>query len=260
MKDIIKLIAQHLNEREIPFMIVGAWARDFAALHYGFPQTLGTVDVDIGIIVKSWEGFYKIKQELCEKLNFSQSIDSLHRIQLGNIKVDLLPFGEIGNPDFLIKWKEKFKTEMSIIGWDESFENAFEFDLDGLGIKVVSPDLLIFLKLISWHEGGIERERDAQDILFILENSIFIHKDAGALLVMDDYSNIGIDYNYDEKRFARFLMAQFLKSALRPHSLKKLKEILDGPNNIEKIAKNSARQNQEDAIEAILDFKKGINF
>ena len=65
--EIYTLVHQISQELGIPYLVVGAMARDLVLVH-GFDAKIerGTKDVDFGINVPSWEHFHALKERLLE--------------------------------------------------------------------------------------------------------------------------------------------------------------------------------------------------
>jgi predicted nucleotidyltransferase len=65
--ELYQIISRHTDELSIPYLVVGATARDII-LHHGFGAAIerGTRDVDFGIQVQNWEQFEQLKAALLE--------------------------------------------------------------------------------------------------------------------------------------------------------------------------------------------------
>jgi len=62
-------VAEELN---IPFFVVGAFARDLIFEHiHRIPAPRTTLDIDIGVEVASWEEFEKLTSELLNRRHFT---------------------------------------------------------------------------------------------------------------------------------------------------------------------------------------------
>ena len=69
---------------------------------------------------------------------------------------------------------------MSVTGFRECFQHAVQVkisDKPKLTINVVNLVGLAILKLISWDENSVRRQKDASDLIFIIKNYL----DAGNL-------------------------------------------------------------------------------
>jgi len=166
---VLKKVADSLN---IPFFVVGAFARDLILEYsYDIKSPRGTLDIDLGVEVAAWEHFEAFKDSLITKEKFSET-DKKHRLQLGNVFVDIIPFGRIADVNKKISWPPEHEIIMGIIGFKEAYECSITVRLSidpEIDIKVSSLPGLAIMKIVSWKEKYPERSRDAQDLLFIMQ-------------------------------------------------------------------------------------------
>jgi len=66
--EVLRTVNVVLAELEIPYVIIGATARDLV-LHFGHGAKIqqATTDVDFAIQVPDWEMFNQLKDRLCEE-------------------------------------------------------------------------------------------------------------------------------------------------------------------------------------------------
>jgi len=84
--------------------------------------------------------------------------------------VDLLPFGKIGESGY-IHFKDKFDTQLSILGFNEVFNSKIVADFgDDLQIKLATLPGLCILKLLAWNDKPEIRSYDIEDIYSIIIN------------------------------------------------------------------------------------------
>jgi len=174
----IKKEADILN---IPFFVVGAFARDIILKHcYGINPRRMTGDIDLGIKVNDWAQFNKLTDSLISTGKFSRTKEP-QRFLFQSIPIDIVPFGEISGEKVRIYWPPEYEIFISIIGFKEAFENSIIVRLNSdpkLDIKVSTLPSLAIMKLISWNEKYPERPKDADDLF----------------LIMNEYENAG---NFD---------------------------------------------------------------
>lgn len=168
----IKEVAEELN---IPFFVVGAFARDLIFEHiHRIPAPRTTLDIDIGVELASWEEFELLTSELLNRGHFtSRSLPHRFENESLGIIVDIVPYGEISGEAKQISWPPDHATIMSMVGFEEAYRSALKVIIDSeppLEILVPSIPALALLKIISWDDAYPRRQRDAQDLLFILEN------------------------------------------------------------------------------------------
>ena len=169
-------VAKELN---INFFVVGAFARDVVFEHiHQISAPRMTEDIDIGIEVASWEEYTRLTDTLIERGLFTAT-NFPHRFSASSFStlIDIVPYGGISDENKRISWPPNHDRIMSILGFEEAYRSALNVRLSNelpMDILVPSVAALALLKIISWDDAYPERERDALDLLFILEkyNSI----------------------------------------------------------------------------------------
>jgi len=178
--EVLSTISDIAASFEIPFFIVGASARDYILDHvYNRPAVRMTMDVDIGVKVESWEQYQKIVNALLETGKFSQE-NRNHRFLYGDVKVDIVPFGSLADQQKNIHWPPDQTTIMSVLGFQEAYEHSITIRLRTdplLEIRIPTLAGLALIKLISWSDGYPIRQRDAEDLAFIMDH----YEEAGNL-------------------------------------------------------------------------------
>ncbi len=173
--EIIELLISVCAASDIEALLVGAVARDLHFLHvHGIPTGRATVDVDFAILVHSWDAFNEVIRELTRDGTYTRDKKLGHRVHAPFFFFfDLLPFGEIEEPEGKISWPPDFDHVMSTTGFKDAFDSAQVCRLKAdppFEIRVVSIPGMAVLKLIAWADGYPERSKDAIDFRFILEN------------------------------------------------------------------------------------------
>jgi predicted nucleotidyltransferase len=164
----IKIEADILN---IPFFVVGAFARDIILKHYGIAPRRMTGDIDLGIKIADWTQFDKLIDSLITTGKFFRTKEP-QRYIFDSTLIDIVPFGAIADENLKIGWPPEHKIFMSIVGFKEAFENSIILRLNSdpeLDIKVPTLPGLAIMKLISWKEKYPERPKDADDLLLIMQ-------------------------------------------------------------------------------------------
>lgn len=179
--DALLAIKKEADILNIPFFVVGAFARDIILKHcYGITPRRMTEDIDLGINVNDWAQFNKLTDSLISTSKFSRTKEP-QRFLFQSIPIDIVPFGEISSEKIKIDWPPEHEIFMSIIGFKEALENSIIVRLNSdpkLDIKVPTLPSLAIMKLISWNEKYPERPKDADDLF----------------LIMNEYENAG---NFD---------------------------------------------------------------
>lgn len=142
----------------VPLLIVGATARDIILVHsYNAAIERGTKDVDFGIEVQSWEHYEELRAALIEA-GFTPHSKKAHQLDTTDSdclpwEIDLIPFGGVSDADGQIAWPPTQDFVMSVLGFDEAYQNAWNVTLmksPELSVKVASPAGILLLKLIAW--------------------------------------------------------------------------------------------------------------
>lgn len=172
---VLRGIEEVAEELDIHFFVVGAFARDVIFEHiHRIPAPRVTEDIDIGVEVASWEEFQHLIGTLIER-GLLTTTKSPHRFIAGSfaVVVDIVPYGRISGETKRISWPPDYEMIMSMLGFEEAYQSALRVRLSSeppLEILVPSVPALALLKIISWADAYPRRERDAHDLLFILEN------------------------------------------------------------------------------------------
>lgn len=172
---VLRNIKEVAEELEIPFFVVGAFARDVIFEHiHRIPAPRVTEDIDLGVEVANWEEFQRLTGTLIER-EFLTATKSPHRFIAKTYAaiVDIVPYGGITGETKRISWPPDHDMIMSMLGFEEAYQSALKVRLSSepvLEILVPSVAALALLKIISWADAYPRREHDAQDLLFILEN------------------------------------------------------------------------------------------
>lgn len=154
--------------------VIGATARDLI-LSYGYNIKVrrATNDVDIGVTVRSWSQYEQLRKVLIGSGKFTETRIEQRLIWNAENKItlDIVPFGEIESPEGFVAFPPDGAFVMTTHGFSEAAEDTIEVQLaDDLTVKVASLAGLGLLKLVSWSDRPSERERDVQDVWFIIIN------------------------------------------------------------------------------------------
>jgi len=221
----IKGVAEALN---IPFFVIGAFAREviFEYIHQ-IPSPRITEDIDIGVEVASWEEFQLLKTTLLEQEILTET-KTHHRFVANesSIIVDILPYGGITDETKKISWPPDHDMVMSMMGFEEAYRSALKVRLSNepvLEIPLPSVPALAILKIISWADAYPTRERDAQDLLFILENYDATGVEAQ---LYDAYVPLLTEEGYDTRLASVRLLGRDIAHLCGPDTVKTLTTIL----------------------------------
>lgn len=222
--ELYQTISRHTDKLVIPYLVVGATARDII-LHHGFGAAIerGTRDVDFGIQVQNWEQFEQLKAALLESgftPNKAKSHQLITTVSNGDEwEIDIIPFGEIANDESIIAWPPQHDIEMSVTGFKEAFNHALNVTISDdptLKIKVASPAGMLLLKLISWLERQPDiRRKDAMDIYYLAKHYSKIPEIADSLYD-DNYMEA---QGYDEHKASTMKLVDDARSIASPEAI-----------------------------------------
>ncbi|HPX51646.1 MAG TPA: nucleotidyl transferase AbiEii/AbiGii toxin family protein, partial [Deltaproteobacteria bacterium] len=153
--------------------IVGAMARDIVLeLCYQLPARRSTRDLDIGVEVAGWEEYQRLSMALVSSGKFVSG-RAPHILKYGELRVDIVPFGEISADQRSITWPPDHTVVMNILGFKEAYDHSLEIQVHDnpiLVVKVPTVPGMALMKIISWHDMYPERQKDAEDLLFIMDH------------------------------------------------------------------------------------------
>lgn len=127
IRQIIQTIDGVLRSGDIPYMLVGATARDLLLHHvYGFGVRRATNDLDFALMVESWERFEQAKRLLLKVPGFQEN-RQVHRLSYTppganfETRIDIIPFGKLETEDGTIQWPPEGDTVMNVAAFADIF-------------------------------------------------------------------------------------------------------------------------------------------
>lgn len=170
---LIAAVAEAAGDLHINWMVTGATGRVLLLeTVYGLARGRATEDVDLGVMVASWEQFRALVERICRDAAFQPDAKQRQRLRYRDEGIlDLVPFGEIESRDRTIRWPPENDFSMSVIGFREAYAKSVEVDVDGVAVRVVDPAGLMLLKLVAWTERHRTQPRkDAADLAYLLRH------------------------------------------------------------------------------------------
>lgn len=172
-QNVLSIVARVARERDVPFMLFGAFARELHFYHqHGIVCDRRTRDVDFSIQVADWAAYNAFRKALGAhgfRTENPEHPEKLIHAETGQ-EIDLLPFGEIAVENDEIVWPSD-NSPWSVLGFEEAFEHTWTFEMEGQSIRVVSIPMLVALKIVAVMDREIVRhKKDGTDISFILEH------------------------------------------------------------------------------------------
>ena len=212
---------------------------------FGLDARRATNDVDFAIALESWERFNALKAALVASDEFTPSADKIHLLlykpaEYGNaFPLDLIPFGGVEQEAHRIAWPPDMNVVMSVIGYAEALASAIDVDAgNGLIIKVVSIPALAALKLLAWDDRGLEDNKDAQDLLFLLQH---YHEAGNGDRMYEEAYGLLEAAGFDLPPAAAGLPGHDTKSILHDDSLHTLLAILADPRKRDRLVVHMTR-------------------
>jgi predicted nucleotidyltransferase len=213
----LKTIIDTFNYR---MLLIGAGAR---RLIFDIPFDLNaraTRDWDITISIKNWTEYEALRDRIIGSQLFKITAVQHRFIHVKTeIEVDIIPFGEIGEPYQQIEWKDG--NLMNIMGFVEAFENSSVRLIDGREFSVVDIPSLIILKFFAWNDN--QKAKHWQDIDFILTN---YDSESIDNRIYEELSNELADSIIRYQDAGVYLIGKDIQKRLKAETLAKLKEIL----------------------------------
>ena len=155
----------------VNFYLIGAQAKDLHLLRQGLKPSRSTQDIDFAVMVDSMQEYDKLKSLLVDSGFLETKEPYRLNWKEGRTLIDLLPFGQI-EEDHTVNFNKRH-IELSVLGFKEVNKEVENFRFDeNFPISIPMPPLhgLFLLKLLSWNEQKLAREKDLQDINQILES------------------------------------------------------------------------------------------
>lgn len=176
--DALSYLKQASDSFSVPFIIIGAFARDLIFEHCYHIRSPGrTLDIDLGVLVTDWDRFTTFTDSLLASGKFEKE-KVKQRFRYKDVKLDILPFGPVADDHSVIEWPPDQKIALSVAGFDEVYRSSRQIILSKeaeIIVRIPSPAGLALLKIFSWKDGFPDRKKHAEDLFFIMRN----YADAG---------------------------------------------------------------------------------
>lgn len=250
--EILQTITKVAESLNTPFFVVGATVRDIILQYgYGIPTKRATQDIDFGVQVSDWEHYRHLREGLISTGKFTSDNKKAQRLlHEGSFPVDIIPFGAIANHDNSISWPPDNEVEMSTLGFEESYHNAFTVRVRSapiLDVQFASLPGLALMKIISWHDRYPERNRDAKDLVLLMRNYL----DAGnEERLFNEEVDLLEKVDSDYLRASARLLGRDIAAILKPKTAKTILKILN---------RETGKQDRYRLIEDMRDIPRGYS-
>ena len=213
---------------EIRWLLAGAGGRILLLENaYGLPVGRATLDLDFGVMVKSWIEFKKLKDLICSDGRFIEDAHQSQRLRYDSKgTIDLVPFGPIAKPDNKILWPPEEEVEFNVLGFEEASDTAISLLInESLEVPVATPQAMLLLKFIAWQERhNIHPGRDVEDIAYILTNGAKI---VGEEKLFEVYFWAMERAEYDTELASAMVLGSLVKEVATARSKEYLSAILE---------------------------------
>lgn len=155
----------------MPVCLIGARARSIWLENiYGLRERRSTSDSDFVVHVGSWSAFERLADQLVEAQEWRKDRQSTQRFYTpAGQMVDLVPCGDIAE-NGTVAWPPDGAQRMDVRGLELAIEYGIALEIaEGRAVAVAPLPVLSLLKVIAWYDRPSGRERDAQDLLILLD-------------------------------------------------------------------------------------------
>lgn len=156
----------------VPFFVVGATVRDMILTYgYGIRTIRATQDIDFGVRVTDWDQYERLKQSLIATGKFTTTKDPYKLKYRGSIRIDIIPFGTVADPDSSVAWPPEGEIVLNTLAFEESHRHSLTIRLRSnpvLEIQFATLAGLAAMKIIAWSDNPSIRRRDAQDLFLLM--------------------------------------------------------------------------------------------
>jgi predicted nucleotidyltransferase len=169
---LLEAVAKAADALGIRWLLTGAGGRILLLERLrGLPPGKATEDLDFGVMVRSWEEYRDLRNQICRDLRFREDPKAAQRLLFGDsAMLDLVPFGPIGVPDDAVRWPSDEGVVMNVLGFQEASDTALPITVNGrLAVPIATPQAMLLLKFIAWEDRHARLPgKDASDIAYIL--------------------------------------------------------------------------------------------
>lgn len=169
----LEVLQKIFNDIGEDLYVVGATARDIMLkLLAESPAKRKTLDLDVAIVLGDWNQYADLSSRLCAN-NFKKLMAKQKFVYKGpdnsnDYEVDVVPFGRLAQNES-INWPPDGTPEMSVRCYDDVMSHALEVDIEGIAVKIAPLAGQFLIKLDTWIDRNDRENKDAADMLLILE-------------------------------------------------------------------------------------------
>lgn len=250
LKPILQELTEYFKDHGISFFVIGATARDIIMELHNETSGRLTHDLDIAITINDWWQYKTIEEGITKLPNFTKDPNQIQRFKyLEKFDLDIVPFGNIMKENDKIFWPPDEEFAMSVLGFPAVKDAVLKVNVDeDIEIQIASLAGMFILKIVAWKGRNIETNKDADDMAFILQNYLEIHRDESLEYFEKIYTE-----DHTILKGGATLLGIHLNDILEnhPEAKQSIKEILSA--EIEK-------QDQSKLINQILETHKALGY
>jgi len=260
----IQTITQRLR---YSYLLIGASARDVLMSHvFGIESRRATHDVDFAVALPDWDNFHLLKNSLLETGDFAPAKSRVHLMyyrpgEHGKaFPLDLIPFGGLEEEAHQIAWPPDMSVMMNVTGYAEALASALKVDVgNGLVVPVVSIPALAVLKLLAWNDRGLQDNKDAEDLFFLLQH---YHEAGNHDRLYDDAYTLLENCEFDLETAGAALLGYDAGMSLNEDSRKYILTVLTDARKRDRIIVHMTRPigaSAETAAALLSEFERGLH-
>lgn len=232
---------------------------------FGINARRATHDVDFAIAIEDWDRFDALKAALIASGDFAADTNRVHLLHYRPVEhghafpLDLIPFGGVEREAHRIAWPPDMNVVMDVTAYAEALLAAVDVDAgNGLVVRVVSIPSLAALKLIAWNDRGLQDNKDAQDLFFLLQH---YHEAGNEDRMYDDAYGLLEACGFDLTLAGAALLGHDTRIILYKDSLRVLLAILTDPRKRDRLVVHMTRHaglESEAAAQLLSQFELGL--
>jgi predicted nucleotidyltransferase len=175
MSEAMAALQRGFGQFGVDFYIVGAVARDiWLSQIYNEPERRTTKDLDLAVFINNTAEYETLQAWLISHEGFIPASSSafclLYPSPVGNVTVDLMPFGTIADEAGDVYFSGLGMEHISTVGFMEVLAEAATVTTPaGEQWRVVTLPGIVVLKLVAWQDRPEMRGKDAVDVWNLLE-------------------------------------------------------------------------------------------
>lgn len=234
-KSFFRTINNVCEKHGFSYFVVGAFARDIILENiFNEKGGVATKDIDIAILLESWEEYNAFIEDLISNHNFKKGKNVHEYISDDGIITDIVPYGDLENNRAVIFPGQSY--EINMMGFQEVDSAALNICFDGeILTKVASIESIVILKFFAWNDRKPSRnsEKHVRDINLVIDSYYLSKIEEFA----EEFADILDVENFDERQVGARALGRRMKQLCLGHDelIKQLteifNEILNDPEN-----------------------------